>query len=178
MSIPSLDVFFSLICDFHIWRWLLAALAIALLWKGGPKGRWLVLLAVVTALIVDPSIYRIIKPLFARLRPCHEPALDWVRAVDGCGGRYGFPSSHAANMFGLAIVFGAFYKSARYYMYPLAALIAVGRVYLGVHYPSDVLGGAAYGAAVGWGAVYCYRKMMPKSAGKYLVRGWPAKGGG
>ena len=167
LASAPLDLVFVYICDFDIWRWPLALVAIALLWKGGPRGRWMVLLAVVTALIVDPTIYRIIKPLVGRLRPCHDPALDWVRVIDGCGGRYGFPSSHAANMFGLAVVFGAFYRSTRYYIYPLAALVAIGRVYLGVHYPSDVLAGAIYGAAVGYAVILIAKKIRP-DIGKYL----------
>lgn len=167
IAAPILDIFFSAICDFDIWRWPLVLAAIALLWKGGPKGRWMVLLALITALIVDPSIYRILKPLFGRLRPCHDPVSEWVRIVGGCGGRYGFPSSHAANMFGLAVIFGAFYKTTRYFMFPLAALVAIGRIYLGVHYPSDVLAGAIYGAAIGYGVILIARKIRPRMK-KYL----------
>ncbi|MEE9555185.1 MAG: phosphatase PAP2 family protein [candidate division Zixibacteria bacterium] len=176
IAVPVLDIFFSGICDFDIWRWPLALVAVALLWKGGPKGRWMVLLAIITALIVDPSIYRIFKPLFGRLRPCHDTALGWVLIIDGCGGRYGFPSSHAANMFGLAVIFGAFYKTTRYYMYPLAAFVAIGRVYLGVHYPSDVLAGAFYGAAVGFVVILVFKRIRPTDAIKYLVKQEPMPG--
>lgn len=167
---PVLDRLFVYICDFHIWRWPLALIVIALLWRGGPRGRWMVGAAVVAALIIDPTIYRLFKPLFARVRPCFEPALDWVRAVDGCGGRYGFPSSHAANSFGLLVIAGAFYKTSRYYLIPIAVLVSLGRVYLGVHYPSDVLAGAAYGAMVGIGTIFAAKKLAPVSMAKYLQR--------
>ena len=124
--------------------------------------------AVVAALIIDPTVYRLFKPLFARLRPCHEPSLDWVRVVDGCGGRYGFPSSHAANSFGLLVIAGAFYRTSRYYLIPIAVLVCIGRVYLGVHYPTDVLAGAIYGALVGIGTIYAAKKLAPVSMSKYL----------
>jgi undecaprenyl-diphosphatase len=129
MATPILDIFFVNICDFDIWRWPLALVGIALLWKGGPGGRRVVASAVIAALIIDPSVYRLLKPLFGRLRPCHEPLLDWIRAIDGCGGRYGFPSSHAANAFGVTVVFSAFYRTAKYYFIPLAILISAGRVF-------------------------------------------------
>jgi undecaprenyl-diphosphatase len=168
IAMPALDHFFTYICNFDIWRWPVVLVAIAVLWKGGPKGRWMVALSVLAILIIDPTIYRIIKPLVGRIRPCHEPLLVWVRAADGCGGVFSFPSSHAANMFGLAVVIGAFYKSTRYYIYPLAALVAIGRVYLGVHYPSDVIAGAIYGAAVGLAVMAMAKKLAPEKIGKYL----------
>ena len=168
IATPALDYFFIYICDFGIWRWPVVLIAIVLLWKGGPRGRWAVALAVLAALIIDPTVYRIIKPLVGRIRPCLDPSLVWVRVVDGCGGRFSFPSSHAANMFGLATVIGAFYGTTRYYLYPLAALVAVGRVYLGVHYPSDVIAGAVYGAAIGLGVIYLMKKLAPEKIGKYL----------
>ncbi len=164
----ALDYFFTYLCNFDIWRWPVVLLAIVLLWKGGRKGRWMVALAVLAALIIDPTIYRVIKPLVGRIRPCHDPSLVWVQVVDGCGGRFGFPSSHAANMFGLAVVIGAFYKTARYYLYPVAILVAIGRVYQGVHYPSDVIAGAVYGAAIGLAVIIIAKKLAPEKIGKYL----------
>ena len=143
------DIFFKYIGDLDLWRWPLVLVLALLLWKGGPRGRWFVLGAALAIAIVDPSIHYILKPLFGRLRPCREAALEWLRLIDGCGGKYGFPSSHAANLMAIAVVAGSFYKRSRYFLYPLAILIAVSRVYLGVHYPSDILGGAAYGAAIG-----------------------------
>ena len=168
LAAPVLDRFFIYICDFSIWAWPLGVVIIAILWKGDARARWMVLLTVIAVAIIDPAIYRILKPLFGRLRPCHEAALEWVRAVDGCGGRYGFPSSHAANLFGAAVVIGSFYKRTRYYLYPLAVLVAIGRIYLGVHYPSDTAGGAIFGAAIGLAVIYIARISFPGSIGKAL----------
>jgi undecaprenyl-diphosphatase len=130
----------------------------------------MVIFAIIAVAIIDPAIYRLIKPLVGRIRPCHEQALEWIRAVGGCGGRYSFPSSHAANLFGIAVVVGTFYRRTRYYLFPLAILVAIGRVYLGVHYPSDVVAGAVFGLAVGWGLVYGGRKLFPEKIGKILNR--------
>jgi undecaprenyl-diphosphatase len=170
MASPILDRFFVYICDFKIWAWPLAVAIAGILWKGEARARWMILLTVIAVAIIDPAVYRVIKPLAGRLRPCHEVALGWIRAVDGCGGRFSFPSSHAANFFGVAVVVGGFYKMTRYYLYPLAALVAVGRVYLGVHYPSDVLAGAVFGAGIGLLVLYCGKRFFPDHIGKSIYR--------
>ena len=169
LSTPVLDKLFIYICDFGIWAWPLAVVIIALLWKGNAKERWMVLLVIVAVAIIDPAIYRILKPLFGRLRPCHNQMLDWVIPVGGCGGKYSFPSSHAANLFGVAVVAGSFYKRARYYLYPLAVMVSIGRIYLGVHYPSDTVAGAVFGAAIGIALVYIAKRYFPGSIGKALI---------
>ena len=170
MAAPLLDRFFVYICDFKLWAWPLLVAILAILWKGDARARWMILLAIIAVAIIDPVIYRIIKPLVGRLRPCHELSLVWVRVVDGCGGKYSFPSSHAANFFGVAVVAGAFYKRTRYYLYPLASLVAIGRVYLGVHYPSDILAGAIFGAGIGLLVLYAGKRIFPNSIGRNLAR--------
>lgn len=161
---PALDLLFGYIGNFWLWVLPIGIIIILLLWKGGPKGRWLVLLSVIAVLVVDSSIHYILKPhIFARLRPSHiEPAITWLRLIQGRGGKYGLPSSHAANLFSQAVVIGAFYKSSRYYMYPLAILISLSRVYLGVHYPSDILAGAIYGAIIGIIILYIAKTAAPE----------------
>jgi undecaprenyl-diphosphatase len=160
------DLFFSTICDFDIWRWPLVLIIIALLWKGGPKGRWMVAIMILTIAIIDPSISQILKPGMGRLRPCHNPALDWVLSPDGCGGRFSFPSSHAANFFGLAMVIGMFYRRFLIPLLIVAGLVGIGRIYLGVHYPSDVLFGAIYGASLGAGVLLIAIKLAPTKIGR------------
>ena len=165
---PALDTFFMTITNFHIWRWPIAVIIIFLLWRGGTRARWMVALAIITIAIIDPTVFYFIKPLIARLRPCHEAALTWIRTIDGCGGKYGFPSSHAANTFGMAMLIGSFYKSAKYYLYPIAALVSLSRVYLGMHYPSDILGGAIYGMLVSIIVIFLVKRIAGRHIRRYL----------
>ena len=99
----------------------------------------------------------VIKPFFARLRPTHEPALaGLVHVVTDVGGRYGFVSIHAVTTFSLAL-FTALVLGRRHplswLVWPWAALLSYSRIYVGKHYPLDVLAGALTGlalAAVFW----------------------------
>lgn len=96
----------------------------------------------------------VMKPYFKRTRPCHEMELT-PRQVSNvfCSDTGSMPSSHAANHFGVAmfmvLLFGYSRKSALFW-FVWAAAIAYSRVYLGVHYPTDVMAGAVLGIAIGW----------------------------
>ncbi len=109
----------------------------------------LILVALLITISDQVSVF-MFKNVFLRLRPCHEPALEGlVYAPFGCGGRYGFISSHASNVFALA-VFVVLLLRNRFspYIYGLfiwAALVSYSRIYLGVHYPADIVGGALMG---------------------------------
>jgi len=166
---PIFDIFFETITNFKIWQGPILVAVALLLWKGGPKARLMVVVCIVTAALTDLSVHYLLKPFFGRLRPCHEPSLIWLRLFDGCGGKYGFPSSHAVNFFAQAAVIGGFYKSTRYYLYPIALLVGISRIYLGVHYPSDILGGALLGAATGLFIVYLTKHLAPAKIAKYLI---------
>jgi len=106
-------------------------------------------------LISDQSSVRLFKNVFERLRPCHNPNLEgMVHLVNGCGGKFGFVSSHATNCFALAIFSGLLFKNHYKYMMILmlfwAALVSYSRVYVGVHYPGDIIGGAVLGSIIGF----------------------------
>lgn len=106
-----------------------------------------ILLAV---LITDQFCSSILKPLVGRLRPCHEPSLNGlIHMVTDCGGKFGFCSSHAANSFALATSIFLFFGKNKYTisLFFWAVIISYSRIYVGVHYPLDVVFGAIIGSS-------------------------------
>jgi undecaprenyl-diphosphatase len=127
--------------------------------------RWkaIVLLIFVVILITlsDQSSVHLFKEVFHRFRPCHDPRIaELVHTVNGkCGGKYGFVSSHAANTFAIA-VFSLLLFRNRYYSISIiawASLVSYSRVYLGVHFPGDIIVGALLGIFVGYIVYKGYR---------------------
>jgi undecaprenyl-diphosphatase len=117
--------------------------------------RWIVLVLVNIGL-TDQISSHIFKPLFHRLRPCADPELMSVSRLllDHCSGGFSFTSSHAANHFGMAVfmvmTLQPVLKNYRFLFLVWAATIAYAQVYVGVHYPLDILGGAIIGILVGY----------------------------
>ena len=111
--------------------------------------------------LADQISVQLFKNVFERLRPCHNPEItSMVHTLGRCGGRFGFVSSHASNSFALAIFTGLLLRNHYRFLFPIivfwAVLVSYSRVYVGVHYPGDILGGAILGAVV---AVFVYSLM-------------------
>ncbi len=128
-------------------------LLIFLLYKHYGLQFWKPLLAIIIVVtIADQSTSGFMKPFFERLRPCHDTSLDGLLVnVGKCGGKYGFASSHAANTFGLASFFFFLTGIRKYaWLFVWAALVSYSRIYLGVHFPGDILVGGIIGIFSGW----------------------------
>ncbi len=120
-----------------------------------------------TITITDQIASGLLKPLVARPRPTHQPALSGlVHTVYGyTGGEFGFVSSHAANSVGVAVVLMTALRSERFrWLAPMvltvAALGSYSRIYLGVHYPGDILCGALLGGLVAIPMGLLYRRLI------------------
>ena len=152
---PLFDTLMSLFSE----RWFWIPLYVILLWQIWKREGWPGLIGPLLAIailisLVDQSASSLLKPWVGRLRPCRpEAGLSGVHLVDGhCGGLYGFVSSHAANFFALATFLSLYLqrKAWTWILFPIAVLVAYSRIYLGVHYPGDVIAGAALGLMMGW----------------------------
>lgn len=114
----------------------------------------LIFVALLIALSDQLSVH-LFKNTFQRLRPCHsEELVLLVHTVSGCGGQYGFVSSHAANSFALAFFIGGLmWSNHKWILLTLliwATFVGYSRIYLGVHYPGDIIGGAVLGMILGY----------------------------
>jgi undecaprenyl-diphosphatase len=143
-----------------IWIPLYTVILIYLAIKYKKKFLVILLFIILAVTLSDQSSVHLFKNLFHRLRPCHEPALEGlVHLVKGeCGGLYSFVSSHAANSFNIALLSLMLIKKKWYTISIIlwASIIGYSRIYLGVHYPGDVIFGSILGALIGWGIYKLY----------------------
>ena len=136
------------------WLWIATGAVVAVTLIARLRGRGLLVVLSMLAAIAtsDPLVGMVLKPLADRLRPCVELS-ELVRQVAECRGGWSFPSNHAANAAALVAALGVGIPRSLWLCVPAAALVGLSRVYLGMHYPSDVLAGYVVGAACGlaWG---------------------------
>ena len=143
------DIIMPIITDIKYWKIPLSAAWLSLMIFGGKKGRITGIVLVVSLILIDLFNSYPLKFLFARIRPCNI-LLD-VRTLVSTSNSYSFPSSHAANVFGLAAILSNKYRRFRFCFFFVAIVVGISRVYVGVHYPFDVLAGAVVGILCGLG---------------------------
>lgn len=167
---PFLDRFMWLFSGKAVWLPLAVFIIVVLLYKKSWRESVLILLAIVLVVtLCDQFASHVCKPLFARFRPTHHPDfMNQVKTVfDYRGGLYGFISSHAANAFGFATFMSLLF---RYRIFTLtiflwATLTAYTRVYLGVHFVSDIVPGAVVGVIFGYLVYRLYVMARPVVTG-------------
>jgi undecaprenyl-diphosphatase len=125
-----------------------AAAAILMLGVWGGRRMWILLAVGVVAVGLSDLGATLIRSAVQRTRPCH--VIPDVHLLTGCTGSFAFPSNHASNMFALATVSWLGFRRWRWGLGVLATAVAYSRVYVGAHYPADVVGGAIWGVAIGW----------------------------
>ena len=147
------------------WIWLYMLMVGLVVYK---FRNWRIVLAILVAFgivvgLSDFTCSGILKPLVCRLRPTHEPAIDPIRLVHGyVGGLYGFCSSHAANTMSVALLFSLLYRNkiATAGLMTWVALNCYSRMYLGAHYPSDIIAGLLIGTVWACLAYWALRRWV------------------
>ncbi|NOU58766.1 phosphatase PAP2 family protein [Marinifilum caeruleilacunae] len=140
----------------------------------GKEALWWILGAFFLIFLCDQISTQLFKNVFERFRPSHDPSLEGiVNLVSGYkGGRYGFVSSHATNSFGFALFTSLLFRNKLYtfFIFSWSLLVIYTRIYLGVHFPGDVIGGMILGLILGY-AVYRLCKWFTSSRSGSVSRG-------
>jgi membrane-associated phospholipid phosphatase len=163
LSNSFLDTVLPFVRDSVFWAPLYLFIAAFVMLNYGKKGVWWGIAFLATVAIADLLGTYAFKETIQRIRPCNDPALlEQVRLVlKRCPGGYSFISNHAANHFGLAtfmvLTFKPIFKNWMYLAYLWAFIISFAQIYVGVHYPLDIAGGALLGTMAGFLTASIYR---------------------
>lgn len=154
LRLDSIDPVMKTLTGTYIWIPLYVFLIYLIFKYYGMVGFWYVGAIVLLILLADKFTSGFMKPYFERLRPCHDPKWEgMIHTYAGCGGKYGFASSHASNTFAVATYMLLIFKkkiNSIAWLFLWAGVISYTRIYLGVHYPMDVIVGALVGIGSGW----------------------------
>ena len=164
---PWMDSLMFTLTNGKVWAplFLFAIIFIVVKYKG--KGFFILLFVGLTIALGDQISSSFLKPIIGRLRPSHEPHLEGILHIvnNYRGGLYSFVSSHATNSFGVAtmlwLLIGKSYKWISIF-FGWAVLFSFTRIYLGVHYPGDIIGGAILGTSIALAINWTFRKYTPQ----------------
>ena len=158
MHQPWLDPFMVALTDPGPWKIPLLGLAAVLFLLRGRRGAIGVIVLALTIAAGDQLSSHILKPVFRRVRP--SKALADTLPLFGVRHSWSFPSTHATNFFAAAPVVSAVFPEATVFAYAYAAAVCFSRIYVGDHYPFDVLGGAIPGLCLGFLGRKAYRRAV------------------
>ncbi len=164
ISNPLFDKFFPFITESKNWNIAYIILFLILIIKGGRFGRIAAAGTILLVIATDQTSSNLLKNLIERIRPCN--ALPDVNILATCSQSFSFPSSHAVNNFGGAVYFSRLYPQYKVALFIVAVLVSLSRVYVGVHYLSDVIGGAIIGSAIG----YLFSELIKKIDSSELLK--------
>lgn len=148
-SNPLFDFIMPLITHEQNWAFPIILLILFLSFYQGKRGRIALVILIIALVVTDTVSAFILKPYFGRIRPSHD-LIEYINLLVAKGGKWSMPSNHAANMFALAVVLSYFYEKVKIPLVTLAFFIAFSRVYVGVHYPADVIIGGFFGYGMAW----------------------------
>jgi len=143
-----LDWFMPFMTDLKNFTYILVVLGGYIVWRERKGGLVFLVFVGLTLAITDPFSSRLLKEWVGRIRPCQ--VLDEVRLLTDCNTSYSFPSSHAVNIFAAAYFLSQVFRRLTPLIFAIAAVVAYSRIYIGIHYPLDVIGGAAIGLLIAW----------------------------
>ncbi|MDW3191707.1 MAG: phosphatase PAP2 family protein [Cytophagales bacterium] len=159
-----IDVVMILLSDKVIWIPLYLWIIFKLTEQYEYRVLWVLVPIILAVTISDQVTSSFMKPFFERLRPCRDPLLaDTVNIVSRCGGKYGFASSHAANTMALASLCWLYLRNRfGIALFGWAVLVGFSRIYLGVHFPGDVIVGALVGFLAATISYYLLKVCFPQ----------------
>jgi len=169
---PFFDWLMPVLSWHRLFPFILLALVVSFVWKGGRRGRLCVLFIVLAVALGDGLIVNKLKKVTERPRPF--ASLEDARVPAGVGrtGSFSMPSGHTANWFAAAMVAFIFYRRSARFMIPLAAAVGFSRIYDGVHYPSDVLAGAILGSGYAALGVWLANELWRKTGTRWFPLWW------
>jgi undecaprenyl-diphosphatase len=144
-----LDIFFLWVTQLDYKTLIVLILLFTFLSK--KRNCWrIAIFAILLLTAVDILSHEVFKPFFHRPRPCGS--LDNIRLLVPCPKSFSFPSTHAMNIFAIAVFMGSYYPNWTGFLSAMTILVSLSRIYIGVHYPLDILSGAFLGTifALGW----------------------------
>ena len=149
LSNPIFDILMPIITNQKFLTIIGVILILYLGFYSGKRGKITLIVLIFAAGISDAVCAQIIKPWVGRIRPSHE-FLEYINLLVSKGGKWSFPSNHAANSFAFATILSYFYDKNKTMIFSIASVIAFSRVYVGVHYPLDIIFGSLLGYTVSW----------------------------